>query len=97
MFPRPAHRAVPRPLPTAGRPSLVKAAASAALLALAAMTARAGGTLELPVADADGQRIDVGVLVLGHSTSAAGDWPGASLVRSTAIEKRRATSASPGL
>lgn len=73
MFPRPAHREVPSPRPAAGRPSLV---AAAALLALAAMTARAGGTLDLPVADADGQPIDVGVLVLGHSTSAAGDWPG---------------------
>lgn len=30
----------------------------------------------MPVTDALGQPIDVGVLVLGHSTSAVGDWPG---------------------
>ena len=37
--------------------------------------ALAGGALDLPVHDATGDPIDVGLLILGHSTSAAGDWP----------------------
>ena len=32
--------------------------------------------LDIPQRDRFGQPIDVGVLVLGHSTSAVGDWPG---------------------
>ena len=36
----------------------------------------AGGSLGLPVLDGAGDPIDVGLLILGHSTSAAGDWPG---------------------
>src|SRR5437899_1905473 len=33
-------------------------------------------SLGIPVRDAYGQPIDVGLLILGHSTSTAGDWPG---------------------
>lgn len=32
--------------------------------------------MSLPVQDASGDPTDVGLLILGHSTSAAGDWPG---------------------
>jgi hypothetical protein len=32
--------------------------------------------ISIPTAGADGQPLDVGLLVLGHSTSAGGDWPG---------------------
>ena len=35
----------------------------------------AGGTLDLPVTDAFGDPIDVGFMVVGHSTSEQGDWP----------------------
>ncbi len=36
----------------------------------------AGGTLDLPVTDPFGDPVDVGFMVLGHSTSGQGDWPG---------------------
>lgn len=44
--------------------------------ALTGEHARAGGSLEIPVTDTLGQPVDVGLLILGHSTSAVGDWPG---------------------
>jgi hypothetical protein len=46
-----------------------------ASLAVAHGSVFAGGALDLPVQDAAGDPIDVGLLILGHSTSAVGDWP----------------------
>jgi len=46
------------------------------VLGASSAAARAGGSLEIPVTDDEGQPLDVGILVLGHSTSAVGDWPG---------------------
>jgi hypothetical protein len=56
------------------------ALASAALVALLVAGlepagAGAGSLLGIPATDPDGSPLDVGLLVLGHSTSAAGDWP----------------------
>ena len=45
-------------------------------LSLANDGARAGGSIAFPVTDGAGQPVDVGLLILGHSTSATGDWPG---------------------
>ena len=39
-------------------------------------SAFAAGTLDLPVTDGFGDPVDVGFMVLGHSTSGQGDWPG---------------------
>ncbi len=55
--------------------SFTRAACSIAMT-LAVGGAHAGGALGLPVQDSAGDPLDVGLLILGHSTSAAGDWPG---------------------
>jgi hypothetical protein len=46
-----------------------------ASLAVAHGVALAGGSLGVPVEDGAGDPVDVGLLILGHSTSAVGDWP----------------------
>ena len=45
-----------------------------AALALGARTADAGGSLGIPT-HIDGYPTNVGLLILGHSTSATGDYP----------------------
>ncbi len=52
-----------------------RAGFAAALTTISGLAAFAGGSLGLPVTDAWGDPIDVGLLVLGHSTSVRGDWP----------------------
>jgi hypothetical protein len=58
------------------RPLVARIAAVLAGIALSIPAALAGGSLGIPVHDSQGRPIDVGLLILGHSTSAVGDWPG---------------------
>lgn len=60
--------------PTPIRSPLAAALLATALCALASPSAHA--QIDIPTTDDQGGPIDVGLLVLGHSTSISGDWPG---------------------